>query len=63
MCVIILVLCFFVIILFCKYLSLKKKNFTVHSAFEHRHRVVYELTCVCSTTAPHHTHTLMHGCV
>jgi hypothetical protein len=41
MCVIILVLCLFVIILFCKYLSLKnliKKKFIVHSAFE---RILY----------------------
>jgi hypothetical protein len=48
----------------------KKKKFvvcTVHSnvscTFERVDRVAYELTFVCSTAAPHHTHTLLHECV
>jgi hypothetical protein len=58
----------FVIILFCKYLCKKKKKIcTLRSnapfAFERRHGAAFELTCVCLTAAPHHTHTLLHACV
>jgi hypothetical protein len=58
----------FVIILLCKYLC-KKKNLlcTLHSnapfAFERRHEAAFELTCVCSTTAPHLTDTPLYTCV
>jgi hypothetical protein len=45
----------------------KKKNCTMHSnvscTFERVHGAAYELTFVCSTATPHHTHTLMHTCV
>jgi hypothetical protein len=52
----------FIIILFCKYLCKKKKNLlctlrsNVSCTFERRRGVAYELTFVCSTAAPHHTH-------
>jgi hypothetical protein len=32
-------------------------------AFNRRHGHAFELTCVSSTTAPHHIHTLLHACV
>jgi hypothetical protein len=63
------VLCL-LLFLFCKYLSKKKKSFVVCTVrsnvsctFERVHRAAYELTFVCSTVAPHHTHTLLHVCV
>jgi hypothetical protein len=31
--------------------------------FDRRHRPAFELTCVCSSAAPHLTHTLLHACV
>jgi hypothetical protein len=31
--------------------------------FERRHKAAFELTCICSTAAPHLTHTLLHACV
>jgi hypothetical protein len=40
-----------------------KKKILLHYAFEHVHDTAFDLAFVCSTAAPHHTHTLMHACV
>jgi hypothetical protein len=34
----------------------------VPCTFERRHGPTFELTCVCSSTEPHLTHTLLHAC-
>jgi hypothetical protein len=55
--------------IFCVSIFFKKKNLlctlrlNVPCAFDRRHIHAFEFTCVCSTIAPHHTHTLLHACV
>jgi ABC-type sulfate transport system permease component len=68
-CVNILCVVFVIILFFFFFVNIfvKKKNCTLRSnapfTFERRHGAAFELTCVCSTAAPHHTHTLMHACI
>jgi hypothetical protein len=65
-----LCLCICVYIFVCKYFSSKKKNIflctlrsNVSCTFEHVHCAANELTFVCLTAAPHHTHSTLHACV
>jgi hypothetical protein len=63
-----ILVCVLVVNIFNVFIFFQKKKIgimrsNVPCTFDRRHGPAFELTCVCSSAAPYHTHTLLHACV